>query len=47
VLDGIGITALFIDSDFKIYDILLELKYLPYPHTSEYIQDSLKSTIEK
>ncbi len=43
----ISIIASFIDSDFKIYDILLELKYLPYPHISEHIQDNLKSTIEK
>ena len=33
------------DSDFKIYDILLELKYLSYPYTAEHIWDSLQMVI--
>ena len=41
----IGITASFISIDFKLYDILLELKYVPYPHTSEIIQSHIESTI--
>ncbi|CAG8655363.1 10728_t:CDS:2, partial [Ambispora gerdemannii] len=43
----IGITALFMNSDFKIYDILLELEYLPYPHTAEHIRDKIQLIIEK
>jgi hypothetical protein len=43
----IGITASFISYDFKIYDILLELKYLPYPHKAEHIQNCIESTISK
>jgi len=33
------------NSDFKIYDILFELKYLPYPHTAKHIQNSLQIVI--
>ncbi|CAG8599404.1 6883_t:CDS:1, partial [Ambispora gerdemannii] len=43
----IDITVSFMDSDFKIYDILLELEYLPYPHTAEYIRDKIQLIIEK
>ncbi|CAI2193314.1 4593_t:CDS:2, partial [Funneliformis geosporum] len=41
----IGVTASFMDSDFKIYDILLELKYLPYPHKAEHIRDALQTVM--
>jgi hypothetical protein len=41
----IGITASFMDNDFKIYDILLECKYLPYPHDAITIKESLISLI--
>ncbi len=41
----IDVTASFMNSDFKIYDILLELKYLPYPHTAEHIRDALQTII--
>src|SRR3954462_1576692 len=41
----IRITASFINIDFKLYDILLELKYVPYPHNSEIIQSHIESTI--
>ncbi|CAB4407317.1 unnamed protein product [Rhizophagus irregularis] len=41
----IRITASFISIDFKFYDILLELKYVPYSHTSEIIQSHIESTI--
>ncbi|CAG8678535.1 12202_t:CDS:2, partial [Ambispora gerdemannii] len=43
----IGITASFMNSDFKIYDILLKLEYLSYPHTAEYIRDKIQLIIEK
>ncbi|CAG8657438.1 4612_t:CDS:2, partial [Ambispora gerdemannii] len=43
----IGITASFMDSDFKIYDILLELEYLPYPHIAKHIRDKIQLIIEK
>ena len=33
------------DNEFKIYDILLECKYLPYPHTAVAIKESLISII--
>ncbi|CAI2187430.1 17352_t:CDS:2 [Funneliformis geosporum] len=43
----IGITASFIDSDFKIYEILLELKYLPYLHIKaiSYLDNNIPSDI--
>ena len=41
----IGVTASFMDSDFKIYDILLELKYLPYSHTAEHIRDAIQTVM--
>ena len=41
----IGVTASFMDNEFKIYDILLECKYLPYPHTAVAIKESLISII--
>ena len=41
----IGVTASFMNNEFKIYDILLECKYLPYPHTAVAIKESLISII--
>jgi hypothetical protein len=41
----IGITASFINENFELINILLDLKYLPYPHTAEVICEQLKDTI--
>ena len=36
-------TASFMNSDFKIYNILFELKYLSYSHTVKHIWDMLQT----
>lgn len=43
----ISITASFISSDFKLYDILLDVKYLSYPHTAERIKDQINHLISE
>lgn len=42
----LGITATWLDSNFKFREALLSCQYLPYPHTSEVIKDELKKVIQ-
>ncbi|CAJ0648197.1 3774_t:CDS:2 [Entrophospora sp. SA101] len=41
----LGITASFIATDFSVVDIMLDIKYVPAPHTAVVIADSLYESI--
>jgi zinc finger BED domain-containing protein 1 (E3 SUMO-protein ligase ZBED1) len=41
----LGVTASFITTDFSIVDIMLDIKYVPAPHTAVVIADSLYECI--
>ncbi|CAG8477855.1 8354_t:CDS:2 [Cetraspora pellucida] len=42
----LGVTCTFIDNDFQLNEIVLTLKYLPYPHTGKAIADALNFIID-
>src|SRR5260364_68499 len=42
----LGITCSWLDSDFKIHEVLLSLTYIRYPHTADVIKEKLEETIE-
>ncbi|CAG8856744.1 1478_t:CDS:1, partial [Gigaspora margarita] len=42
----LGITCLWLDSDFKIHEVLLSLTYIRYPYTADIIKEKLEETIE-
>jgi len=41
----LGVTASFIATDFSVVDIMLDIKYVPAPHTAVVIADSLYESI--
>ncbi|CAG8554858.1 8803_t:CDS:2 [Cetraspora pellucida] len=43
----LGVTCSWLDSDFKIHEVLLSLTYVRYPHTANVIQEKLEEVIEK
>ncbi|CAG8831694.1 19533_t:CDS:2, partial [Cetraspora pellucida] len=42
----LGVTCSWLDSDFKIHEVLLSLTYVRYPHTANVIQEKLEEVIE-
>ena len=43
----LGLTATWINHNFEISDILLEITYFLTPHTAEAIADIIRSSIQK
>lgn len=43
----LGLTATWINQDFEIIDVLLEISYFPAPHTAEAIAKAIKNIIQK
>jgi hypothetical protein len=43
----LGITAHFFDENWKLQHIVLDVHYLPYPHTGETIQELLMAIIDE
>lgn len=43
----LGLTATWINQNFEILDVLLEITYFPTPHTAEAIADVIKNSIKK
>jgi hypothetical protein len=43
----LGLTATWINQDFEIMDVLLEISYFPTPHTAIAITDAIKKAIQK
>jgi len=43
----LGLTATWINHNFEISDVLLEITYFPTPHTAEAIADIIRSSIQK
>lgn len=43
----LGLTATWINQDFEIMDVLLEISYFPAPHTAYAISDVIKKAIRK
>lgn len=43
----LGLTATWINQDFEIMDVLLEISYFPSPHTAYAISDFIKKAIRK
>ena len=43
----LGITATWINQDFEIVDVLLEISYFPAPHTAQAIAKTIKNIIQK
>ncbi len=43
----LGLTATWINQDFEIVDVLLEISYFPAPHTAEAIANTIKKAIQK
>lgn len=43
----LGLTATWINQNFEIMDILLEISYFPAPHTANAIADTIKKAIKK
>ncbi|EXX66262.1 hypothetical protein RirG_125510 [Rhizophagus irregularis DAOM 197198w] len=42
-----GLTATWINKDFEIMDVLLEISYFPTPHTAQAITEVIKKAIQK
>jgi hypothetical protein len=42
----IGMTCSYIDKNFKLNEITLSIQYLPYPHTSRNIHETINAIIE-
>ncbi|CAG8839434.1 24300_t:CDS:2, partial [Cetraspora pellucida] len=42
----LGVTCSWLDSDFKIHEVLLSLTFVRYPHTANVIQEKLEEVIE-
>ena len=43
----LGLTATWINQDFEIVDVLLEISYFPASHTAEAIANTIKKAIQK
>jgi hypothetical protein len=43
----LGLTATWINKDFEIMDVLLEISYFPTPHTAKAITEAIKKAIQK
>ena len=43
----LGLTATWINKDFEIIDVLLEISYFPAPHTAKAITEAIKKAIQK
>lgn len=43
----LGLTATWINQEFEIIDVLLEISYFPAPHTAEAIAKAIKDIIQK
>jgi hypothetical protein len=43
----LGLTATWINKDFEIMDVLLEISYFPTPHTAKAITEAIKKAIHK
>ena len=43
----LGLTATWINQNFEIMDVLLEISYFPAPHTAKAIADTIKKAIQK
>ena len=43
----LGLTATWINKDFEIMDVLLEISYFPTPHTARAITEAIKKAIQK
>jgi hypothetical protein len=43
----LGLTATWINQNFEIVDVLLEISYFPAPHTAEEIANKLKNIMQK
>ncbi|CAB4484443.1 unnamed protein product [Rhizophagus irregularis] len=43
----LGLTATWINKDFEIMDVLLEISYFPTPHTAQAITEVIKKAIQK
>ena len=43
----LGLTATWINQNFEISDVLLDITYFPTPHTAEAIADIIKNSIQK
>ncbi|EXX72183.1 hypothetical protein RirG_071780 [Rhizophagus irregularis DAOM 197198w] len=43
----LGLTATWINKDFEIMDVLLEISYFPTPHTAQAITEVIKKDIQK
>jgi hypothetical protein len=43
----LGLTATWINKDFEIMDVLLEISYFPAPHTAKAITEAIKKAIQK
>ena len=43
----LGLTATWINKDFEIMDVLLEISYFPAPHTARAITKTIKKAIQK
>jgi len=43
----LGLTATWINKEFEIIDVLLEISYFPAPHTAEAIADVINNSIKK
>ena len=43
----LGLTATWINQNFEIMDVLLEISYFPTPHTANAITDAIKKAMQK
>lgn len=43
----LGLTATWINKDFEIMDVLLEISYFPTPHTAQAITEAIEKAIQK
>jgi hypothetical protein len=43
----LGLTATWINKDFEIMDVLLEISYFPTPHTAQAITEAIENAIQK